>query len=176
MTTLRLTPMTTPRDDLATVEWHRGSPLPVRPPLLAPEPPRITSPAPLPRPSPVLPFPVQRPGAPPPGQPFPAPRPTPARHGAPSPRAEAAICPTCPYRQVAPPAGHEPTATQLQPVAAPHLPPTGGTGSTTVLQAVAPAPRRRPPPPPPRRHALIYVQAVLWALIVIGLLILLLRA
>jgi hypothetical protein len=152
-------------DDLATVEYHRGPPLPVRPPLLAPEP-RIA---------------IPRPGPPQ------LPRPS-------------AACPTCPFRQVAdrtlvlhdapPPRLPAPAAAQLrasttpQSVASNRVPeptatqlrPIGGTGSTTVLQAVAPAPPRpRPPPPPHRRAWLAHLQLALWLVIAAGLLILAFR-
>jgi hypothetical protein len=165
ITLLDLT-MPSVHDDVATVEYHRGPPLPVRPSLLAPEP-RFSSPRPgppqLPRPSaacPTCPFRqvVNHPPMLPDGTPARLPEPTaaPSRPATTTPQAVASA--RLP----------EPTATQLRPI--------GGTGSTTVLQAVAPAPPRpRPPPPPPPRAWLAHLQLALWLVIAAGLLILAFR-
>lgn len=172
------------RDDLATIEYHRGAPLPPRPTLLAPEPrpptPRSPpGPAPLtslPRPTPLTPLP--RPGT---SAMQIAPRP-----GTPPAWSQPAACTTCPFRQppdrtlvlpdaqtpldpTPPRSPQGPTATQLRP---------SQSGSTTVLQAVAPPPpakRMVLPLPPPRRSPLVYVQLGLWLVIAAGLLILAVR-
>ena len=190
------------RDDTATTEYHRGLPLPVHPPMLAPEPPRTPRPAPMqiaPRPhsnlpphprtppQPTLPAPTLASRNPTPPR---APSPQPARAALPSPApmqlsprpgtapawGSPAPCTTCPFRQPPDRTLILPDQQPAGPPIATELIPAGGTGSTTILQAVAPPPvRRRPTPPPPRRSYLLHLQVGLWIVITVGLLILALR-
>jgi hypothetical protein len=187
------------RDDTATTEYHRGLPLPVHPPLLAPEPPRNQRPGPASPQIAARPRTTPQPTLPPPGptlasrgptQPRSAPQSTqPPRSALPpapmqlAPRpgtapawASPAPCTTCPFRQPPDRTLILPDQQATSPPTATQLIPAGGTGSTTILQAVAPPPvRRRPTPPPPRRSYLLHLQVGLWIVITIGLLILALR-
>ena len=87
-----------------------------------------------------------------------------------------APCTTCPFRQPPDRTLILPDQQPASPPIATELIPVGATGSTTILQAVAPQPiRRRPTPPPPRRSYLLHLQVGLWVVITVGLLILALR-
>lgn len=114
------------RDDTATTEYHRGLPLPVHPPMLAPEPPRSQHPRPVPmqfapRPHSNLPPHPRTPQSPPPPpgptlaphpratpqSTLPPPGPTLAQR-APSPQPTRSALPSSPPMQLAPRPGTAP--------------------------------------------------------------------